>query len=240
MTSHKRMHSDSLPNNDTPPTKSCKVEDTPTSSEPLSLANARIRDLESQIKDLHKFINAKGLTRTDPALPSSIRKHMTHQPNAAKILANQIRYAAANIHENLEDQAFDSRRTGVTSDDMSAAMMPFLAEIANVRHLPDGVPLAFDLVMDLARYSYGGLDGGGCGYGERPSDDVVDRLIQDLAEERRELEPEWDFGKVLEKLRKQNKYLAEYGIEGFCESSIGLLSEWEKPASEGVVDLTVD
>lgn len=63
MASHKRMHSDSLYDS-AKPTKSSKVHDSPPPSDALEIANARIGDLEQQIQDLHKFINAKGLTRS--------------------------------------------------------------------------------------------------------------------------------------------------------------------------------
>ena len=66
---------------------------------------------------------------------------------------------------------------------------------------------------------------------------MVDRLIVDLAVERREVEPGWDFGKALTSLREQREHVAEYGIEGFCERSIGLLEGWEESGGE-VVDLT--
>ena len=165
---------------------------------------------------------------------------MNQHPNAAAILATQIRSAAAEVNDELSDQALNARKTGVTSDDMSSAMLKYLFEVSGVRSLPGGIPIAFDLVMDLARYSYGSLDDGdnnASGYGDRPSDAVVDGLIADLAVERRRMEPGWDFGKALEKLRKQSKHVAEYGIEGFCERSIGLLEGWEKSGGE-VVDLT--
>lgn len=165
---------------------------------------------------------------------------MNQHPNAAFILATQIRSAAAEVSDELSDQALNARKTGVTSDDMSSAMLKYLSEVSGVRALPGGIPIAFDLVMDLARYSYGSLDDGdgkASGYGDRPSDTVVDGLIIDLARDRREVEPGWDFGKALTSLREQRKHVAEYGIEGFGVESIGLLEGWEKSGGE-VVDLT--
>ncbi|KAL8957482.1 MAG: hypothetical protein Q9193_005257 [Seirophora villosa] len=206
--------------------------------DPLNLANERIQDLEQQIQDLHAFINAKGFTRN---APDSILQHMTQIPNAAAKLAAQIRSAAAEVSDELSDQALNARKTGITSDDMSAAMLKYLSEVAGVKRLPGGIPIAFDLVMDLARYSYGSLDDGdgkASGYGDRPSDAVVDDLIAELAVERREVEPGWDFRKALEELREQSKHVAEYGIEGFCEESIALLEGWEKQSGGEVVDLT--
>lgn len=101
---------------------------------------------------------------------------MNQQPNAAKVLARQIHNAAAEVYEQFSAKADRARKTGVTSDDLSSSIMDFLDEIEVVRDLSGGFPLAFDLVMTLAEHSYGGLDGGGSGYGERPSDPKVDRL----------------------------------------------------------------
>ena len=165
---------------------------------------------------------------------------MNQTPNAAAKLAAQIRSAAAEVSDELSDQALNARKTGITSDDMSAAMLKYLSEVEGVKILPGGIPIAFDLAMDLARYSYGSLDdgdGNASGYGDRPSDAVVDRLIVDLAVERRQVEPGWDHTKALEKLREQSRYVAEYGIEGFCERSIGVLEGWEKVGGE-VVEFT--
>ncbi|KAI4226906.1 MAG: hypothetical protein LQ349_006810 [Xanthoria aureola] len=215
MSSHKRIHSTSS-NTHKAPSKMPKIWRTPSppsdALDPLDIANERIQDLEQQIQDLHAFIN-----------------HMTHHPNAASILAAQIRSAAAEISDELSDQALNARKTGITSDDMSAAMLKYLSEVEGVKRLPQGIPIAFDLAMDLARYSYGSLDdsdSNASGYGDRPSDAVVDSLIADLALERREVEPGWDFGKALTSLREQRKHVAEYGIEGFCVGSIGLLDGW--------------
>ena len=119
-------------------------------------------------------------------------------------------------------------------------MLKYLSEVQGVKRLPGGISLAFDLAMNLARYSYGSLDdgdGNASGYGDRPSDAVVDGLIAELAVERRRVEPAWDHTKALTSLREQRKHVAEYGIEGFCERSIGLLEGWEKLDAE-VVDLT--
>lgn len=156
-----------------------------------------------------------------PGVPESIRQHMNRQSGAAKTLADQIGDAAAEVNEELSDQAMRARKTGVTSDDISSAMMEFLAEVKGVWKLPGGIPIAFDLVMDLARYSYGWLgdsDSGSEGYGNRPSDRVIDRLISQLAVERRRVEPSWNHVKAHESLSKQNKHLAEYGIDGFART----------------------
>lgn len=165
---------------------------------------------------------------------------MNQQPNAAKILADQVRAAARPVYERLSLRALSSKRTGVTSDDISEAMMKFLKEVQGVRDLPGGTAPAFDLAMTLAAYTYGDLNNSDhccSGYGDRPSDPVVDTLLSELAAERRQLEPSWDFEKALESMRKRAKKVSEYGIDDFCSGTIELLSGWQK-SSPAVVHLT--
>ena len=152
---------------------------------------------------------------------------MEQHPQAARSLAAQIEAAAIKISDKLSEKTLNSKKTGVTSDDISSAMVPFLREVNDVRKLPNSAEIAFDLVMTLARYSYGELDGHGSGYGDRPSDAIVDDLLSDLAPERRDVDPSWDFVTVLDKLRKQADVLNQSGNEGFCTGSIALLSKWK-------------
>ena len=126
----------------------------------------------------------------------------------------------------------NASKTGVTCDDISSAMVRFLAEAERLSELPGGIPFAFNLVMDLARFSHGCMGEGdldSSGYGERPSDEEIDRLIIDLATRRRQMEPSWNHFKALKQLRNQSRKVADYGVDGFCAKSIELLSGWEKP-----------
>lgn len=149
-------------------------------------------------------------------------------PGAAKALAYQIQHAASKVSDRLCTKMSNARKTGVSSDDMSEAMVPFLNEIEELRELPDSTVIAFDLVMILGGYSYSGLDCGGSGYGERPSDPDVDDLLVELATERRNIEPAWNFLRVLETLKERASELYDYGIENFCVQTINLLSAWER------------
>ena len=150
---------------------------------------------------------------------------------AAKALADQIKAAASKVSDKLCTKTYNARKTGVTSDDMSEAMMPFLDEVKELRKLPDSTAIAFDLVMILGEYSYGDMDSGGCGYGDRPSDHDVDELLVELATERKKIEPLWNFPHVLDKLRKQSKDLGDYGIKDFCAQTIDLLAAWQRDLS---------
>ena len=106
-------------------------------------------------------------------------------------------------------------------------MMPYLAEVEDVRKLPNGTSCAFDLVMKLAEFSYGDLDSDGGGGGQRPSDEVVDDLLSDLAPERRASDPSWEYSRVLKGLETRAQELSIYGIKDFCASTIKLMSEWK-------------
>ena len=113
--------------------------------------------------------------------PESIRRHLNRQPDAAKVLATQIGKAAAKVSGKLEEKTRNARKTGVTSDDMNKAIMPFPDEVEELIRLPNSTEVAFDLVLDLAGYSYGEMDCKGYGYSERPSDIEIDDLLVELA-----------------------------------------------------------
>ena len=108
-------------------------------------------------------------------------------------------------------------------------MVPFLREaeglLEDIR-APGTVGIVFDLVKTLADYSYGELDEGS-GYGDRPSDPVIDDLLEKLARQRLETDPAWDCESVLKDLKKTTKRLSDYGIDDFCLRTIRLLATWK-------------
>ncbi|KAF6226775.1 hypothetical protein HO173_012279 [Letharia columbiana] len=113
-------------------------------------------------------------------------------------------------------------------------MMLFLDELEELQKLPDSTAVAFELVMILGEYSYGEMDNKGCSYGDRPSDRDVDRLLLDLATERKKIKPSWNFPRVLDTLSQRAVYLHGCGIEDFCAQTIDFLSAWQRdpPANE--------
>ena len=92
-------------------------------------------------------------------------------------------------------------------------------------------------MLALGQFSFGDVDSDEGGHGERPSDELVDKLLVELALERREMEPEWDYPLVFETLKGTAKSLNMYCIGGFCAATFDLLDGWAKPAA-AVVDLT--
>lgn len=154
---------------------------------------------------------------------------MRLRPNAAKLFAAQIEDSASKIYRKLEAKSLNARKSGVTSDDLSEAMMPFLKKVEQLFELPNSTAVAFDLFIALENYSYGGLGSMKAERnGERPSDVEVDELLVELARQRRTTEPHWKFVEVLERLKAQAKDLADYGIEDFCSDMIKLLTEWKE------------
>lgn len=152
---------------------------------------------------------------------------MNKRPGAAKTLAAQIEAAAEKVSSKLEGQAYSAKKTGVTSNDMSQAMMPYHTEAEDLLNLPGNEILVFNFVQTLARYSYRSLDMGASGYGERPSDEGVDILLKELAPRRRRSEPEWDFMACLKDLERQANNLAAYGTESCCSGTLELLRGWK-------------
>lgn len=125
------------------------------------------------------------------------------------------------------------RRTGITADDMSQAMVPFLGEIKNPRKLLGSIAMAFDFVVISSKKSWASDPGGF--EDERPSDEVVDKLFVELAPERRKIERQWDLWDVLESLRKRAQNMAVYGVYKYCCKPIELLSTWKWSLPEDAV-----
>ena len=113
--------------------------------------------------------------------------------------------------------------------------MDFPHQVKDLRNLPNSTGVAFDLA--LGDYSHGDVNSDWGGYGERPSDELVDGLLGELALERREVEPVWDCASVLKTLKGTAKHLGMHDVEAFCAATIWLLDGWDKPASADV-DLT--
>lgn len=104
-------------------------------------------------------------------------------------------------------------------------MVPFLKRVKQLRQLSGSTALAFDLVVTLGEYSWSSEAGCGEEADERPSDEMVDDLLVQLAPERRRIEPDWNFRDVLASLSGQAKNMAGFGISGYCRDSIETLKK---------------
>lgn len=113
-------------------------------------------------------------------------------------------------------------------------MMPFFPEIERLREIGGSTTLAYELVRELASSSYGELDNGGAGNGDRPSDPEVDELLEELVMIRKRENPTWNFVDELKQLEAEAKLLQDYGIEEFLSQTIKIVSAWRdgKPGPE--------
>jgi len=115
--------------------------------------------------------------------------------------------------------------SGATSDHLSMAMLYFLDEAKKLVNIPRGAGIVFDLVRQLGNYSYGDLDYDvPARYGDRPSDEIVDTMMQGLALPRYHEDPDWDFSSVLKALKRTAEYLEELGIKDYCVQTIAELA----------------
>ncbi len=131
----------------------------------------------------------------------------------------------------------DADDTMITSDDLSIAMMPFFSKIDRLRAIPRSTTLAYNLARTLANNSYGELEGAGAGGGRRPSDMDVDDLLKELAIQRREENPDWNFVRDLDELEQEARHLANYGIDDFWVDSIYLLRAWRDESEPAITDV---
>ena len=149
-------------------------------------------------------------------------------------MAKSILIAIFNAYEELEEQTCDVRETGVTSDDVSKAMVPFLTDIKKLSELsdPKALELAYLRILYLGKHSYAELDSKACGYGDRKSDEPADELLLSILTKRKERKDEWDYVPDLHDLEKRAKLLRAYGINTWLTESIKLLREWAGPKGE--------
>ena len=142
--------------------------------------------------------------------------------------------AISNAYEEIEPETFNAKKSGVTSDDVSQAMVPFLEDIERLRDLPDpeALRLAYDCIIDLGDHSYAELDMGGCGYGDRDSDEPADELLVSILMQAKTKGDMLDFGKELRRLERTSKNLEEYGIDTWFVESIELLRKWAGKSEE--------
>jgi hypothetical protein len=160
--------------------------------------------------------------------PSYIRKHIEAKSGVAKSLYGSIKASINKACTRFFDSHTYRTRKGVTGDDYSAAVEPFIDDIDKLSELPGGLELAFDLVLYLGTKSQGELVDGccGCGNGDRPSDEPADELLCLLAKRMKANVEGWNPVKELERLRQQSKSLEEYGIDTYFPRSMIRLAKY--------------
>ena len=182
----------------------------------------------------HAHSSLRSLILIDIELPVSLQKHQQAQQGGARSLAKSIRIAINTAYEEIEPETYNAKKSGVTSDDVSQAMVPFIKDIERLRDLPDpeALRLAYDCIIELGHRSYAELDMGGCGYGDRDSDEPADELLVSILMKAKKKGDMLDFGEELRKLERTSEVLEEYGIDTWFVKSIELLRKWAGKTEE--------
>ncbi|KAI1074300.1 hypothetical protein F5B20DRAFT_564054 [Whalleya microplaca] len=182
--------------------------------------------LKQQLAMVLEFIERSDLVSNAPA---SIRTLLDARPKNVKAIAETISSRIAKAHRRLAEKVCNAERSGVTSDDISGAMVPLIHEIDQLANMgqPDSLKLAYELIIKLTESSYAGLgdDSHSCGFGDRPSDKPADELLMSLIERRLNSGHSWDIAEDLKNLDEDAEYLEDYGIRPWCPKSRSLLRE---------------
>lgn len=172
--------------------------------------------------------------------PESVRnKHWGQM--SAKDLDQAIRSEIQIVLGPADLEPWETEGKGVASEDLSGAMCRFIPNIKRLAQLPDGLQLAFDLVIHLGESSYGELDEemysdwdfgcAGLERGWRPSDDKTDELLVMLATQLSERQlpgSPWFPHKQLAVLRRASKNMYRHGVEDYSSRSVQLLDAYER------------
>ncbi|KAH8884871.1 hypothetical protein GQ53DRAFT_846017 [Thozetella sp. PMI_491] len=206
-----------------------KAEASPQVPSTLEEALKEIELLKGNLTAALDFINRQGVAA---CAPPPIQKLLREQPDANKHAAASITREIGATYEKIMEKSWD-KYSGVTSDDVSKAMVPYLAKIEQLSTMSgsDSLRLAYNLVGKLKNRSYLGFDDFHCGYGQRPSDEPADALLVRLMDARRAAGETWDWAGELKALEKQAHHHAEYGVEPwFVKSQARLRNLVEAPA----------
>jgi hypothetical protein len=135
------------------------------------------------------------------------------------------------IWDRMEPSICNAKYTGVTSDDLSKAAVPLIAEIRKLSQMPDAeaLQLAWDVALDVIQYTMRSVHESphAEGFGDRPSDDLLDGLLCDFMEKfdkRGGLDKEV-LREAIQRLEEQANTVGKYGIEPWFPKSLVKLKE---------------
>jgi len=116
------------------------------------------------------------------------------------------------VHAPLEEKTWNHRKTGVTGDDLSQAMEPFIYSIQDLANVDDEHSLeeAYELMFHLKSLS---CDDECSSYGDRDSDEPADEFLAELISKRVAAGHVWKWTEDWEDLEREAKNRASYGIE---------------------------
>ncbi|KAI9092844.1 hypothetical protein DFS34DRAFT_277268, partial [Phlyctochytrium arcticum] len=157
--------------------------------------------------------------------PASL-KYLLFDPNhsTSKSLAAQLKHKMCMDLDELGDATTMSDLTGITNNELSAAVCKYIPGIRKIMAIKDADALssAHDLITSARILSYVEEGDGGDG-GDRPSDEKLDKLLSSLINRRFKSGEVWDWDKELSELKDQAGVMRDYGIEPFFPLSIEAL-----------------
>ena len=175
-------------------------------------------------------------------IPENSRYHLGDGPGALTALTAGIRVDAYRVYMEFESATSSSRALGAISDRLSMAMLYFLNEAKKLVDVPGSAGIVFDLIGELGDLSYGDLECDSLARcGDRPSDQIVDNMLQGLALPCYREDPDWDFLGVLEALMRRAEFLEGIGIKDYYVQTIAELTRWKStPPADSTSAMDVD
>lgn len=196
----------------------------------------RIKELETQVRELQEFIIEKGFAYE---APPSILKQLDAYDGIEQILSDALRKQIHDTWEPLYQETLLGKKANVTGDTISEAVCKYIPDIEDLSKRPRGLRLALDLIILLGQHSYGCPDYLEYGKGNRPSDAPADKLLVDIL--RRMKAKDVDFKPVEEfdTLRRESKRFRMHGNKQHFRRSLQLIWSWIKPQESPKVEETL-
>lgn len=155
-----------------------------------------------------------------------MRDKMLQKKDGPHMTARAIYKDMTATSQGIENSIGNYKKSGLSSDDMSAAMHKYIDRIyalSKIDH-PDSLKLAYELIPRLIELSYN--DNPCSQWAERPSDTSADQLLYVLATKRRENGEKWDYKETLEDLKESRDFLVSFGFEEAFGKCIELFESW--------------
>lgn len=201
-------------------------------------------DLKTRLDEAYAFIEKKNLVHgkelkgfledlselTSTEAPAGIKTAMLSRGDGAGLqaYADSLYARVSDICGPMSDKTERFKKTGVTSDDMSSVVASALTNVKVIRDVhdqPRNLEIAYRLIKDLQQMSYGALE---ASYGDRPSDTLSDRLLVEIAEERRKRGEVWDYTAEMRYEQETSDHMKEYGIGTWYPKTIALFKSWQE------------
>lgn len=162
--------------------------------------------------------------------PKSLKSLLLSRPGIAERRLNTLRGKIFQDYNDLSEKMWDWEATGVTSDDLSQAMLSFLPEVENLAQLPgpDSLLNAYQVAQELKNFSYAYLGElrHASGYGSRVSDEAVDLLLAKLIRKRMAARHIWHWQIDLEEFDFEAKKMKRHAIVVHVDDWYPMTRRW--------------